>query len=368
MQDETRLPKHQKFCNYCNKWYHTKQECFKLHPELLDQHRNKRAKRIQDQQVPQQHTLSTLDGVSTRFTAMLIIGATTLDGEDLHICQDSGASLNAIEISTAIKATCNLIPLSQPIVALMGNSSKLIANFKTNFTFKYGKSYFTAEYYGFEKLRFQLIIGNQFLFERLAIVIYEDPSTYLLDDEGEKVQFLCSIGELKGKIQKEYDLSTVEDTILYPLAIHQIQVYVMEKGNPTIPTFQQPTSLIFEDTQKPTGDEVFLTPRALVTAYGAQPCIWTIINKLDLTITIRQGSIIGKATLVSAEISSISFPDTTAPRSETQSAAPQFTEPYSIDDISSTHSSMPLLESIPSEHYDELPLPIPPHFAPRLFL
>ena len=96
MQDETRLPKYQKFCNYCNKWFHTKQECFKLHPELLDQHRKKRAKSIQDQQVPQQHTLSTLDGVSTRFTAMLIIGATTLDGEDLHICQDSGASLNAI--------------------------------------------------------------------------------------------------------------------------------------------------------------------------------------------------------------------------------------------------------------------------------
>ena len=55
---------------------------------------------------------------------------------------------------------------------------------------------------------FQIIIGNQFLFERLAIVMYEDPSTYLLDDEGEKVQFLCSIGELKGKIQKDYDLST----------------------------------------------------------------------------------------------------------------------------------------------------------------
>ena len=80
-----------------------------------------------------------------------------------------------------------------------------------------------------------------------------------------------------------------------------------------------------------------------------------------MTITIRQASIIGKATLVSAEISSISFPNTPAPRSKTQSAAP-----YSLDGISSTHSSMPLLESIPSENYDELPLPIPPHFAPRL--
>ena len=189
IQDETQLPKHLKFCNYCNKWFHTKQECFKLHPELLEQHRNKRAKRTQEQQVPQQYTLSTLDGESTKFTAMLIIGATTLDGEDLHICQDSGASLNAIKMSTAIKANCDLIPLFQPIVALMGNSSKLIANFKINFTFKYGKSLFTAEYFVFEKLRFQIIIGNQFLFERLAIVIYEEPSTYLLDDEGEKVQF-----------------------------------------------------------------------------------------------------------------------------------------------------------------------------------
>ena len=60
----------------------------------------------------------------------------------------------------------------------------------------------------------------------------------------------------------------------------------MEKENPTIPTFQQPTSLFFEDTHKPTGDKVFLTPRALVTAYGAQSYTWTIINKLDLNITI----------------------------------------------------------------------------------
>ena len=60
-----------------------------------------------------------------------------------------------------------------------------------------------------------------------------------------------------------------EDTILYPLAIHEIKVYVMEKGNPEIATFRQPSTLFFEDTYKPTGDEVLLTPLALVVAYGA---------------------------------------------------------------------------------------------------
>ena len=91
-----------------------------------------------------------------------------------------------------------------------------------------------------------------------------------------KSNFYAQLANLKETSKKENDLSTIEDTILYPLAIHQIQVYVMEKGNPTIPTFQQPTSLIFEDTQKPTGDEVFLTPRALVTAFGTQLCIWKL--------------------------------------------------------------------------------------------
>ena len=84
----------------------------------------------------------------------------------------------------------------------MGNSSKLIANFKSIFTFKYGKSFFTAEYYVFEKLHFQLIIGNQFLFERLAIVIYEDPSTYLLDDEGEKSNFYAQLTNLKERSKR----------------------------------------------------------------------------------------------------------------------------------------------------------------------
>ena len=103
---------------FCNKWLPVKQECFKLHPELLEQERNNKATRAQEEQVPLQHTLSTLDGKSTKCTGMLIIGATVLAGEDLHISQDSDDSLNAIEMSTAIKTNCQLTPLTQPIFAL----------------------------------------------------------------------------------------------------------------------------------------------------------------------------------------------------------------------------------------------------------
>ena len=65
------------------------------------------------------------------------------------MCQDAGASFNAIDTSTALNANCRLIPLALPIIALVGsvNSLKLVANFIANLTFKYGGSLFMTEYF-----------------------------------------------------------------------------------------------------------------------------------------------------------------------------------------------------------------------------
>ena len=76
----------------------------------------------------------------------------------------------------------------------------------------------------FKKLWFQVIISNQFLHERQVIIVYEDLCTYLLDNRGKKNQILCSIGELHETVKREYVLSVMEDMVVYPLAVMDIQV------------------------------------------------------------------------------------------------------------------------------------------------
>ena len=42
-----KTPSELKFCNHCNRQFHTASECFSLHPELLEEFRAKRARRAE---------------------------------------------------------------------------------------------------------------------------------------------------------------------------------------------------------------------------------------------------------------------------------------------------------------------------------
>ena len=46
----------------------------------------------------------------------------------------------------------------------------------------------------FDKLKFQVIMSNRFLYEHLATVVYKEVSTYLMDEEGDRVHLNNSIG------------------------------------------------------------------------------------------------------------------------------------------------------------------------------
>ena len=79
------------------------------------------------------------------FMTMLIVGATTTLGANLYMCQDTGASLNAIEKETAEKAKCVFTLLETPGVALLANGAKRAAFFKVNITFLYASNPFSME-------------------------------------------------------------------------------------------------------------------------------------------------------------------------------------------------------------------------------
>ena len=104
---KTKTSPGQQYCTHCQKRFHTEETRFKLHPELQEAFATKRAKRNQeqDQTKPFSPSLATLneqelavvEGKIGRFTAMLVVGATITLGANLYMCQDTGASLNAIE-------------------------------------------------------------------------------------------------------------------------------------------------------------------------------------------------------------------------------------------------------------------------------
>ena len=47
-QQPLKTPNIQKYCSHCQKQFHTKEECFALHPELLETFRAKRARKTAD--------------------------------------------------------------------------------------------------------------------------------------------------------------------------------------------------------------------------------------------------------------------------------------------------------------------------------
>ena len=73
------------------------------------------------------------------------------------------------------------------MVAALGNGDLIRTSFATMLKIKCNGHTFTMFCYVFQKLKFLVIMGNKILYERLAIVVYEDLSTYIMDDEGERV-------------------------------------------------------------------------------------------------------------------------------------------------------------------------------------
>ena len=230
-----KTPSELKFCNHCNRQFHTASECFSLHPELLEEFRAKRARRAE---LNSNHgTIAVIEGDVLRTTAMLIIGATTLNDKPLYICQDSGASINGITLATARDSNVILQRLRTPMKALLGNGDEIVAGYKTVFQFRYGKSTFTLPCYVFSKLKFQVVIGNRFLYKRSAIVVYETLSTYLRDDDNEKVLLSNSIGKLAQKLKLNYLAVIAEETVLPPLSSQSLPIYIVEEEDDTLPTF-----------------------------------------------------------------------------------------------------------------------------------
>ena len=87
------------------------------------------------------------------------------------------------------------------------------------------------------------MIGNRFLYERSAIVVYETLSTYLQDDDNKKVLLSNSISELSQKLKPKYFAVIAEETVLPPLSSESLPIYIVEEEDDTLPTFLEPTAL-----------------------------------------------------------------------------------------------------------------------------
>ena len=166
--------------------------------------------------------------------------------------------------------------------------------------------FLTLPHYVFAKLKFQVVVGNRFLYERLVVVVYKLLSTYLNNDNGDKVQLYNSIGEEKEKMPTEYEVILAKELTLFQLSTHAVQMFIMDQKmwNSTyvFPTHHTP-SWRFE---KQRGAGVLLMPNTLLFAGGAHQHQWVIVNKLDQTWKLPQDYPFGKEILQSAEIASIS--------------------------------------------------------------
>ena len=108
---------------------------------------------------------------------MIIIGAVTTKGTPLYMCQDTGASLNGTTIAVARKEGLRLTKMQSPMIALLGNGEEIQATYKTQLKFLYKNRQFTVPCFVFPTLKFEVIIGTAYLYERQTIIVFETLST-----------------------------------------------------------------------------------------------------------------------------------------------------------------------------------------------
>ena len=73
-----KTPNDQRFCIHCQWQYHRVEECFSLHPKLLEAYH---AKRLKHQIFVKKLTIATIEGKLGTLTAMLVIGVTNMKGK-----------------------------------------------------------------------------------------------------------------------------------------------------------------------------------------------------------------------------------------------------------------------------------------------
>ena len=213
---QSTISKEDKFCTHCQRKFHTAEECFALHPDLLQQYRER--KRISGLVRSSRGSVNAIEGKPEHATAMIIIGAVTTKGTPLYMCQDTGASLNGTTIAVARKEGLRLTKMQSPMIALLGNGEEIQATYKTQLKFLYKNRQFTVPCFVF-------IIGTAFLYERQAIIVFKILSTYIRDNEGERVEFNNYIGELNQKVKAEYAVVLAEDVTLYPMSTHSFSLH-----------------------------------------------------------------------------------------------------------------------------------------------
>ena len=96
---------------------------------------------------------------------------------------------------------------------------------KTQLKFLHKNQQFTVPCFIFPTLKFEVIIGTAYLYERQAIIVFETLSTYIRDDEGERVEFNNSIGELNQKVKSEYAVVLEEDVIIPDVNSHSFGLH-----------------------------------------------------------------------------------------------------------------------------------------------
>ena len=118
-------------------------------------------------------------------------------------------------------------------------------------------------------------MGNQLQHERQAIIVFEHLCNFLFNAYGGKKlnPLLWTLGNSMRYYKRSTFTLQMEGTVMYPLAVMDIQVYLMGKGNAYILYFDHPTAFNFEDTTgaKRFGGEAFLVASGITVVSRTKP-------------------------------------------------------------------------------------------------
>ena len=212
-----------KYCSKCDKKGHTDQECYSGKERNWKKSGMKWGRSM--------YCISTKD--EEKFSPLILFNVTSLDGQNIQeVIADTGAGISAITRTLAHKIGAVIENQSGRRRIWQANGTEFSYTGQTKIAIKIEGEIFSINCFVFEELAFDLIIGNNVLKTRQAVVRYnpeENEQLFLAADNGRIVEVTGSSGDLGWKVRNvAFLLRSSRNYLVTPGESKVIEVEIVE--------------------------------------------------------------------------------------------------------------------------------------------
>ena len=251
------------------------------------------------------YCISTKD--EEKFSPLILFNVTSLDGQNIQeVIADTGAGISAITRTLAHEIGAVIENQSGRRRIWQANGTEFSYTGQTKIAIKIEGEIFSINCFVFEELAFDLIIGNNVLKTRQAVVWYnpkENEQLFLAADNGRIVEVTGSSGDLGWKVRNvAFLLRSARNYWITPGESKEIEVEIVEWDCYEMTQFHKNTILLIAVNLM---SNAIQAPRAIIGVQGDGTTQVWVSNFSVAPYQILEGEPIANAVLASSQLCSI---------------------------------------------------------------